>query len=73
MLDARDDGGRYLGSVAVALATEGERYLGVGERGKSREKLKERCINEKEKHKNIKSQVMCIATKLRDTVYIILP
>ena len=40
---AREDGGQYLGRVAVDLAMEGGRYLGVGERGESREKLKERC------------------------------
>ena len=40
----REDGGQYLGRVAVVLATEGGRYLGVGERGESREKLKERCV-----------------------------
>ena len=39
------DGGQYLGRVAVVLAKEeGGRYLGVGERGVSREKLKERCM-----------------------------
>ena len=36
------EGGQYLGRVAVVLAMEGGRYLGVGERGDSREKLKER-------------------------------
>ena len=35
------DGGQYLGSVVV-LAMDGGRYLGVGERGGSLEKLKER-------------------------------
>ena len=35
------EGGQYLGRVVV-LAMEGGRYLGVGERGESREKLKER-------------------------------
>ena len=44
---AREDGGQYLGRVVVDLAMEGGRYLGVGELGESREKLKERCLTKR--------------------------
>ena len=48
----REEGGQYLGRVVV-LVMDGGRYLGVGERGESLEKLNERWSKTKKKEKNV--------------------